>query len=229
MRERFTIQDWASDERPREKFITRGAESLSDAELLAILIRAGNKDENAIELGRKILRAAGNCLNSLKKFTYNDLKKFRGVGPGKALSILAAFELGRRCEIEGAQQQPQIYSSHQAAAVAVPMLCHLQHEECWVLFLNKSNRLVGKERISSGGIDATVVDVRVILKLALEKNSCRIILVHNHPSGNRIPGETDKLQTIKLKNGAAVCEIQLVDHIIVAGNDYFSFADEGLL
>jgi DNA repair protein RadC len=109
------------------------------------------------------------------------------------------------------------------------MLCHLQHEECWVLFLNKSNRLIGKERISSGGIDATVVDVRVILKLALEKNSCRIILVHNHPSGNRIPGETDKLQTIKLKNGAAVCEIQLVDHIIVAGNDYFSFADEGLL
>ena len=229
MRERFTIQDWATEERPREKFITRGAESLSDAELLAILIRAGNKDENAIELGRKILRAAGNSLNSLKKFTYNDLKKFRGVGPGKALSILSAFELGRRCGIEGAQQQPQIYSSALAAAVVVPMLSHLQHEECWVLFLNKSNRLIGKERISSGGIDATVVDVRVILRYALEKNSCRIILVHNHPSGNRMPGDTDKLQTAKLKNGAAVCEIKLVDHIIVAGNDYFSFADEGLL
>lgn len=229
MRERFTIQDWATEERPREKFITRGAESLSDAELLAILIRAGNKDENAIELGRKILRAAGNSLNSLKKFNYNDLKKFRGVGQGKALSILAAFELGRRCGIEGAQQQPQIYSSKLAAAVAIPMLCDLRHEECWVLFLNKSNRLIGKERISSGGLDATVVDVRVILRLALEKNSCRIILVHNHPSGNRMPGDTDKLQTIKLKNGAAVCEIKLVDHIIVAGNEYFSFADEGLL
>ena len=161
MRERHTIQDWATDERPREKFIERGAESLSNAELLAILIRAGNKDENAIDLSRKILREAGNSLHNLKKFTYEDLKKFRGVGPGKALSILAAFELARRCEISSAPQFKQIYSSTTAAAIVVPLLKDLPYEECWVLLLNKGYRLIGKQRISTGGLDSTSVDIRV--------------------------------------------------------------------
>ncbi|MBR5498383.1 MAG: DNA repair protein RadC [Clostridia bacterium] len=229
MRERFTIQDWAADERPREKFIERGAGSLSDAELLAILIRAGNKDENAIDLSRKILREAGNSLHNLKKFTYDDLKKFRGVGPGKALSILAAFELARRCEISSAPQFKQIYSSNMAAAIVVPMLRDLPYEECWVLFLNKSNRLIGKQRVSTGGLDTTSVDIRVVIKMALARNSCHIILVHNHPSGNKSAGEADKAMTAKLRKGAQMCDIELIDHLIVAGDDYFSFADEGLL
>lgn len=229
MRERHTIQDWATDERPREKFIERGAESLSNAELLAILIRAGNKDENAIDLGRKILREAGNSLHTLKRFTYDDLKKFRGVGPGKALSILAAFELARRCEISSAPQFKQIYSSATAAATVVPLLKDLPYEECWVLLLNKGYRLIGKQRISTGGIDSTAVDIRVVIKQALARNACNIILAHNHPSGSRIAGETDKLLTEKLRKAAKMCDIELLDHLIVAGDEYFSFADEGLL
>ena len=229
MRERYTIQDWATDERPREKFIERGAESLSNAELLAILIRAGNKDENAIDLGRKILREAGNSLHTLKRFTYDDLKKFRGVGPGKALSIMAAFELARRCEISSAPQFKQIYSSSTAAATVVPMLKDLPYEECWVLLLNKGYRLIGKQRISTGGIDSTAVDIRVVIKQALARNACNIILAHNHPSGSRIAGETDKLLTEKLRKAAKMCDIELLDHLIVAGDEYFSFADEGLL
>ena len=229
MRDRFTIQDWAAEERPREKFIGRGAESLSDAELLAILIRSGNKDENAIDLSRKILREAGNSLHNLKKFSYHDFKKFRGVGPGKALSIMAAFEIARRCEISGAPKFRQIYSSQAAASVVVPMLQDLPHEECWVLFLNKANKLIGKQRISSGGLDTTAVDIRVVIRHALEKNSCHIILVHNHPSGNRLAGAADKAMTEKLKKAAKMCDIELVDHLIVAADGYFSFADEGLL
>ncbi len=229
MRERFTIQDWAADERPREKFIERGAGSLSDAELLAILIRSGSKDQNAIDLSRKILREAGNSLHNLKKFSYDDLKKFRGVGPGKALSILATFEIARRCEITSAPQFKQIYSSTMAAAIVVPMLRDLPYEECWVLFLNKGNRLIGKQRVSTGGLDSTAVDIRVVIKMALARNSCHIILVHNHPSGSKIAGEADKSMTAKLYKAAKMCDIELVDHLIVAGDEYFSFADEGLL
>ena len=228
-RDRFTIQDWAAEERPREKFLARGAESLSDAELLAILIRAGNKDENAIDLARKVLRGAENSLQNLSRFSYDNLNKFKGIGVGKALSIMAAFELGKRCRIEEAPSFKQIYTSAVAASIVVPMLKNLPHEECWVLYLNKSNKLLGKERISVGGLDTTVVDIRIILKNAISKNACHIILVHNHPSGNPMAGEADKIQTAKLKKGARMCDIELIDHIIVAGEKYFSFADEGIL
>ncbi len=229
MRDRFTIVDWAKEERPREKFLTRGAESLSDAELLAILIRAGNKDENAIDLARKILVGAGNSLKNLSRFTFDDLNKFRGIGAGKALSIMAAFELAKRSQIERATPMSQIYSSSVAAENVLPLLKDLQHEECWVLYLNKSNKLLGRERVFIGGFDSTVVDIRIILRNALARNACHIILVHNHPSGNRQAGEADKAQTAKLKNAARMCDIELIDHLIVAGENYFSFADEGLL
>lgn len=229
MRDRFTIVDWAKDERPREKFLARGAESLSDAELLAILIRAGNRDENAIDLARKILRGAGNSLKSLSRFSFEDLRKFKGIGVGKALSIMASFELARRGQIENAAPLNQIYSSSVAAENVIPMLKDLQHEECWVLYLNKSNRLLGRERVFVGGFDSTVVDIRIILRNALARNACHIILAHNHPSGNRYAGEADKIQTAKLKKAAQMCEIELLDHLIVAGENYFSFADEGLL
>lgn len=229
MRDKFTIQDWAAEDRPREKFLERGAESLGDAELLAILIRAGNRNENAIDLARKVLRGADNSLQNLRKFKFDDFKKFKGIGIGKALSIMAAFELGRRCQMEKAQPLRQIYTSSVAASIVVPMLKDLLHEECWVLYLNKSNRLIGKERVSVGGMDTTVMDIRIIIRNALQRNACHLILVHNHPSGNRLAGEADKIQTSKLQKAAQMCDITLIDHIIVAGDNYFSFADEGLL
>ena len=226
---RYTITDWASSDRPREKFIERGAESLTDSELLAILIRAGNREDNAIELARKVLAGADNSLNNLRKFTCADYSRFKGIGTGKALSIMAAFELARRCQMEQPQFLPGIHSSEMAASILIPMLRDLRHEECWILMLNKANKLIGKERISQGGLDTTVVDIRLIIKRCIEKCSCHIVLAHNHPSGSCMPGATDKAMTEKLKKGAVMCDIELVDHIIVAGNEYFSFADEGLL
>jgi DNA repair protein RadC len=229
MRDRFTIVDWAVEERPREKFLARGAESLSDAELLAILIRAGNKDENAIDLARKILRGAGNSLKNLARFSFEDFRKFKGIGIGKALTIMASFELARRGQMENAAPMSQIYSSSVAAGNLIPVLKDLQHEECWVLYLNKSNKLLGRERVFVGGFDSTIVDIRIILRNALARNACHIILAHNHPSGNKYAGEADKIQTSKLKKAAQMCDIELLDHLIVAGDNYFSFADEGLL
>lgn len=226
---KLTIQDWAPDDRPREKFLEKGAASLSDAELLAILLRSGSRDENAIDLARKILGSADNNLLALRKFGFNDFRKFKGVGAGKALSIMAAFELAARCELEMAPVMARIHTSEMAANAIVPILRDLRHEECWVMYLNKGDRLVGKERISSGGMENTVVDVRIIIRSAIERNCCHIIMAHNHPSGNRIPGEADKVMTKKLAEAARMCDITLLDHIVVAGDTYFSFADEGLL
>ena len=229
MSEHLTIQDWALSERPREKFLEKGAASLSDAELLAILIRSGNRNDNAIDLARKILAGADNNLQSLRKFTYKDYKQFNGIGAGKALSIMAAFELASRCEQQMAPVMARIHSSEMAASTIVPILRDLSHEECWVLYLNKGSRLLGKERVSKGGLDATVVDSRLIIKSAIERGSCQIILAHNHPSGSCTPGNNDKVVTERLYKAAQLCDIALVDHLVVAGGDYFSFADEGLL
>ena len=229
MSERLTIQDWALSERPREKFLEKGASSLSDAELLAILIRSGNRSDNAIDLARKILAGADNNLLSLRKFSYKDYKKFKGIGAGKALSIMAAFELASRCELQMAPVMARIHSSEMAASTVVPILRDLSHEECWVLYLNKANRLLGKERISQGGLDATVVDTRLIIKSAIERDSSQIILAHNHPSGSSAPGSNDKIVTERLAKAAKLCDIALVDHLVIGGDGYFSFADEGLL
>lgn len=226
---KLTIQDWAPNDRPREKFLEKGARSLSDAELIAILLRSGSRDENAIDLARRILGGADNNLLALRKFSFNDFKKFKGVGEGKALSIMAAFELAARCEMEMAPVMARIHTSEMAASAIVPVLRDLKHEECWVMYLNKGDRLVAKERISSGGMENTVVDVRLIIKGAIERNCCHIIMAHNHPSGNRMPGEADKVMTKKLAEAARLCDIMLLDHLVVAGDTYFSFADEGLL
>ena len=229
MQEKLTITDWEAEERPREKFLTKGSASLSNAELLAILVRTGNRNDNAIELCRKILFKANNTLSGLKKLTFDDYSKFNGVGPGKALPIMAAFELATRLELEKAPQKTPIYSSKNAADTMIPLLKDLSHEECWVLYLNTANMLIAKERITSGGTNSTIVDVKMILKSAMSKLACSIILIHNHPSGSRYPGEHDKVQTKRLKKAAESCDIELIDHIIVAGNDYFSFLDEGLI
>ena len=229
MRERLKIQEWDSAERPREKFIEKGADSLSNAELLAILLRSGNKNENAIELSRKILFEAGNSLSALKKFKFEDYSKFKGVGKGKALSIMAAFEICKRIESESVPETAQIYSSKSAAAIMSPILKDLQHEECWVIYLNTANKVIAKERVSSGGINCTVVDIKIIIKQAISKLANSIILFHNHPSGSLYPGEQDKIQTKKLQNAAQMCDLILTDHIIIGGRGYYSFLDEGLL
>ncbi|MBR5855859.1 MAG: DNA repair protein RadC [Bacteroidales bacterium] len=229
MRERLKIQEWDSTERPREKFIEKGAESLSNAELLAILLRSGSREENAIELARRLLYEAGNSLSALKKYTLEDYNKLKGIWPGKALSIMAAFEINKRIESEEQPEASQIYSSRSAAAIMSPILKDLQHEECWVIYLNTANKVIAKERVSSGGINCTVVDIKMIIKRAISKLASSIILFHNHPSGSLYPGEQDKVQTRKLQNAAQICDLNLTDHIIIGGKGYYSFLDEGLL
>lgn len=229
MRERLSIQEWCSEERPREKFLSKGASALTNAELLAILLRSGNRESNAIELARMILEEAGNSLQRLKHFSYEDFCRFKGIGNGKALSIMAALEISRRVECEQEPQLAQIYSSRSAASIMAPILRDLQHEECWVIYLNTANRVIDKERISSGGVNCTVVDVKIIIKRAISKLANSIILFHNHPSGNCRPGEQDKIQTVKLRSAARTCDLELTDHIIIGGKGYFSFLDEGLL
>jgi DNA repair protein RadC len=215
---------------PREKMICKGASALSNTELLAILLRTGRGGMNVIDMARELLQSGDGSLNGIAGMSLERLKAISGIGPGKAVTIAAAFELGRRVNIETAENCCEhISSAKKVFRIMQPIMKDLDHEECWVIFLNKANRFIGKEMISRGGLDSTIIDNRSIIRKAIDRKATGLILVHNHPSGNRIPGETDKLQTIKLKNGAAVCEIQLVDHIIVAGNDYFSFADEGLL
>jgi len=228
-KKKLTIQEWEEEERPREKFLSKGGSVLSNAELLAILIRTGNRDENAIELSRKILYEAGNSLQELKRFSFYNYNKFRGVGIGKALPIMAAFELATRLEMEKTPEKTTIYSSQHAARTMIPLLKDLSHEECWVIYLNTANKLIAKEKITSGGTNSTVVDVKIIIKRAIEKLAASIILIHNHPSGSRHPGEHDRLQTKRLKKAAESCDLELLDHIIIAGEVYFSFLDEGLL
>lgn len=229
MAKRLSINQWASDERPREKFLEKGAGALSNAELLAILIGSGTKEYNAIELGRAILSDCNNNLSTLSTYSYDDFKKFKGVGPGKALSIMAIFELSKRMVLQGASKKIGIYSSENAAKLIMPILEHLNHEECWILFLDVAHNLIAKEKVSSGGVSASIMDVRLILKKAMNKLCSKIILVHNHPSGTARPGECDKQVTRKLKEAALLCDIFLIDHLIIAGNQYFSFADNGLL
>ena len=228
-RRRPAIHEWESEERPRDKFLTKGASALTNAELLAILIRSGSPEANAVELAREILRGADNNLSELKKYNFDNFKKIKGIGLGKALSIMAAFELCKRLESEPQRTGMKIYSSENAAKAIAPFLKDLSYEECWALYLNRGNILIGKERISTGGVCATVMDSRIILKSAMSKLASGIILVHNHPSGNPYPGNEDKLQTQRLKKSAQICDIELIDHIIIAGQKYFSFLDEGLL
>jgi DNA repair protein RadC len=229
MTENLTISNWEESERPREKFLAKGAENLSIAELIAIVIRSGSKGENAVDLARKILNAADNNLSVLRKFTFEDYKKFGGMGQGKALAIMSMFEIAKRMAVEQAPPITQIYSSESAAKLMSPLLKDLGHEECWILYLNRGNRMIAKEKLTSGGTSSTVLDVKMIIKKAMAKLSNSIILVHNHPSGSKMPGDQDKLQTRRLKTAAEMCDISLLDHIIIAGDQYYSFADDGCL
>ncbi len=225
----LTIKSWAVDDRPREKLILKGKESLSDAELIAILLGSGNTDESAVGLAKRILVSINNNLNKLGKLTVADLTKFKGIGEAKAISIITALELGRRRRLKEASILPKITSSKAVFEQMQPILGELQHEEFWILYLNNSNKILDKSQQSKGGLTGTLVDVRLVLKKALELNATGIILCHNHPSGKLKPSNSDKILTNKLKTAAETMDIKVLDHVIITENDYFSFADENLL
>jgi DNA repair protein RadC len=209
--------------------LTKGTRSLSEAELLAILIGSGNSKESAVELSRRILLAVNNDLSVLSKKDASYLLKFRGIGEAKAVNIMAALELGRRRKEHGSSVKTVIANSNDAANYFRPLLEDLPHEEFWVLLLNRSNTVIDKFMISQGGVTGTVIDVKLILKVALEKLACSLILCHNHPSGNMMASEADKKVTKKIKDAAELMEISVLDHVIIAHDQYLSFADEALL
>lgn len=224
----MSISDWTKDERPREKMREVGASSLSNTELLAIIINSGTQTRNAVELARDLLAKCGNSLGRLSRLGLEDLCAVPGIGEAKAARMIATFELAARCEAETPESNSSITSSECVFRIFRPLLGKLQHEECWILYLNRANRIISKERLSSGGISATVMDTRIIIKKAVQKLASGIILVHNHPSGNPYPGEMDKRQTRLLKDAARLLDISLLDHVIIAGNNYYSFADRGM-
>ena len=214
-------------ERPREKMMARGANALTDVELLAILLRTGTSTRNVVDVARELLRAADDRLGSVAAMSLDRLRQVEGIGPSKAVAVAAAFELGRRLALEvGMENVPRMDSPAKVYRVMLPLLRDLDHEECWVLFLNKSNGLISKERMTSGGQDFTVMDKRVVVRRAIEKKAASIILVHNHPSGNAMPSVEDINQTRDLGRALSACGLQLLDHVIVAGASYYSFSDE---
>lgn len=226
----LSIKDWALEDRPREKLIEKGLASLSDAELIAILIGSGSAKESAVELAKKILLDCSNNLNELSKKTVPDLKtKYHGIGDAKAISIVASLELGRRRKLQEPQERSKITSSHDVFNTFNPILGDLPHEEFWILLLNRSNKVLTKYKISQGGIAGTVIDIRLILKSAIDHLASSIVLCHNHPSGNKEPSDMDKQITLKLMDAGKIMDIPVLDHIIVTEDDYYSFADEGLL
>jgi DNA repair protein RadC len=221
------ITDWATEDRPREKLIERGASGLTDAELLAILINSGTREKSAVDLGRELLGMVNNNLNTLGKLTIADLKALHGIGTARAVTIAAALELGRRRKLSDVPEVNQIKCSKDVADIFYPILSDLQHEEFWVLFLNRSNKVVGRMKLSQGGISGTVTDVRIVMKKAIEFLASGIIVCHNHPSGNMMPSESDTRITQKIKEAGNLMDISLLDHLIISGKDYYSFADNG--
>ena len=215
------------DDRPREKMNVSGAASLSDSELLAILINSGTRDKSAVDVAREILASVGNSLNALTGTSKDRLCAIQGIGEAKASRLLAAFELAVRIQSEPSGPRMRITASSTVSRIFSPLLRNLQHEECWVLFLNKANKIIAKEKVSTGGVSGAVLDPRIIIRKAVDKLASAIILVHNHPSGNPTPSELDRRQTRVLRDAAALLDIALLDHVIIAGDRYYSFSDEG--
>jgi DNA repair protein RadC len=222
-----SIKTWAVNERPREKFIQKGSEALSDSELIAILIRSGTPDRSALVVAREIFSLANDNLSSLAKLQLKDLLTVKGVGHTKAITLMTALELGRRRRLSEAEDRSMISSSNDVFDLMKPLLEDLSVEQFWTVYLNNSNKVLSQQKISEGGMTATVVDVRLILKRALEVNATALVLCHNHPSGALKPSEADVILTEKVKNAAKLMDIQVLDHIIVTDQSYFSFADQG--
>ncbi|RLD35787.1 MAG: hypothetical protein DRI74_10210 [Bacteroidetes bacterium] len=224
-----SIKYWAEEDRPREKLILKGKSSLSNAEILAILIGSGNRDESAVELSQRILTENNNNLNVLSGLSVNDLKKFKGIGEAKALNIIAALELGRRRRSSEALEQKTIRSSRDAFELLYADLADKSFEEFWIILLKRNNQIISKKRISEGGIAGTVADPKKIFKMALDAQASSIILCHNHPSGNLKASEQDNQLTHKIVQAGKTLEIAVLDHLIFGNDNYFSFADENIL
>ena len=224
---RLRIKQLAEEDRPREKMLLKGAASLSDAELIAILIRVGNTEETAVQLAQKILSSVSNNLHSLGKLPVKNFMTHKGIGEAKAITIAAALELGRRRSISEPEKRDGIQSSKDAFRIFYPLLCDLPHEELWAALVSSSGKVINKVRISQGGISETSVDLRILLKEAINFTCHGIVLCHNHPSGNLQPSTHDDRLTSQVENAAKLLNIKLLDHIIISDNNYFSYADEG--
>jgi DNA repair protein RadC len=225
----FSIKYWAEDDQPREKLMLKGKAALSDAELIAILIGSGSRNESAVELSKRILASVDNNLNALGKQSLQQLMSFKGIGEAKAISIAAAMELGRRRRDEETVELKQITASKTVFNIMQPIIGELQHEEFWIIYLSNSNKVIYKTQLSKGGMTGTVVDVRIVFKTALEHNAVGIILVHNHPSGSLNASEQDKQVTRQLKLAGHSLDIKVLDHVIITEKSYMSFADTGIL
>ncbi len=226
---RLTIKTWAEDDRPREKFISKGKSALSSAELIAILVSSGSREESAVDLAKRILSSVNNDLNALAKLSVKELCQFKGMGEAKAVSILAALELGARRQQSQALSKDQITDSRSLYEILKPRIADLLHEEFWVIYLNRANKILTIEPISKGGVTGTVADVKIIFKKAIELLASSLILAHNHPSGNLKPSKADIDLTKKMKETGNIMEMDVLDHIIVAESGYFSFSDEGMM
>lgn len=229
LQQNFSIKYWAEDDQPREKLMLKGKATLSDAELIAILIGSGSRNESAVELSKRILKSVDNNLNALGKLGHKQLTTFKGIGDAKAVTISAAMELGRRRREEDPLDLKKITSSKAVFEIMQPLIGELPHEEFWIIYLNNSNKVIYKTQLSKGGLTGTVVDVRLVYKTALEHNAVGIILVHNHPSGTLIASDADKQVTRQLKTAGIALDIKVLDHVIVTEHSYMSFADEGIL
>lgn len=223
------IKNWPPEDRPREKLLNKGISALSDAELIALLIGSGTATGSAVDIAKKIIHGVGNSLHELARLSVKDLMKVRGIGEARAVSIVAALELGRRRKEQDLEEKPRIGSSKEAYDQIHQDLMDLAHEEFWVLLLNRANRMIRKKRVSEGGVSGTVADPKIIFKFALEELASGVIVVHNHPSGNPVASQSDIDLTRKLKEAGKFLEVQLLDHLIIAGQKYFSFADEGMI
>ena len=229
MNESKSIKNWTEDERPREKMLQKGAAALTDAELLAILISSGTREKSALDLARDILGMANNNLKELGRLNVLELQKVKGIGEARGITICAAMELGRRRQISEGLERITIQSSKEAAGIVLPLLQDLNHEVFCVIYLNQARRVLKYELISSGGITSTVVDVRMILKNCLLYNANQMIIAHNHPSGSTKPSVADKELTNRLSEAAKLMDIKLLDHLIIAGGEYLSLSDEGIM
>ena len=224
------LLDLCADERPREKLLKRGVEALSNAELLAILLRTGTERQNVLEMSQTILRRAGWDLDVLAGMSVDLLCETEGVGPGKAVMLVAAFELGRRWFADDCiSKRAKVTGPETVYRMMYPLMRNLEIEECWVIYLNNSNYCLGKERLSVGGVDSTVLDSKVLIRRACEKKAVGVILVHNHPSGTALPSTADIERTRAIRNALKTCEMSLVDHIIIGTRNYYSFSDERLI
>lgn len=224
----FPITNWSEDDKPREKLMLKGKAALSDAELIAILIGSGSRNESAVDLSKRILKSVDNNLNALGKLSIAQLMLFKGIGEAKAISIIAAMELGRRRRTEDVLELTKVTSSKVIFEIMQPIIGELPHEEFWIVYLNNSNKILSKAQLSKGGITGTLVDVRIVFKSALELGATGLILCHNHPSGTLVPSEADKQITKKLRLAGDNLEIKVLDHLIITETNYFSFVDEGI-